>query len=374
MDIRSSALASALSVPPYQAGLPISTVAREIGMDPRSIVKLASNENPLGMPPLARAELAKLAEDPARYPDPDCFDLRRKLAERLGVSPDKLIIGAGATELIWLVVRAFVAKGRTAVMSQYAFTVYDSATRAADGQSIVVPAKDYGHDLDRMLAAIDERARVVFVASPNNPTGTALDPVALERFFDKVPEKVLLVFDEAYREFMDPDRRPDLHRLLAHYANILILRTFSKIYGLAGLRVGYGIAEPSIIDVLQRLRSPFSVNSMGQAAAIGALDDEAFVEKSYQSNRDELASLSRALERGAFFYVPSSANFVLVHVGDGPGVYRNLVRKGVIVRPLVNWGLPQWIRVTIGLPSENAVFLARLKEILPHGSPKAAAQ
>ena len=373
MDIRLAALPCALSAPPYQAGMPISTVAREIGMEPRSIVKLASNENPMGMSPLARTEITKLTEDAARYPDPDCFELRNKLAGRLGVSFDNLIVGAGATELIWLVVRAFLAKGRNAVMSQYAFSLYDSATRAADGQSIVVPAKEYGHDLDAMLAAINDQTSVVFVASPNNPTGTALDPDDLERFFDKVPENVLLVFDEAYREFTDPDMRTDLHRLLKRYSNILVLRTFSKIYGLAGLRVGYGIAETAIIDVLQRIRSPFSVSSVGQAAAISALDDREFVEKSYELNRDERASLSRALAKGSFLHVPSCANFVLVHVGDGPSVYRGLVRKGVIVRPLVNWGLPQSIRVTIGLPSENAAFIARLKEILPHGSPKSGA-
>jgi len=363
MDQKLTAVAHAQAIPPYHPGLPISAVAREIGIDASQIVKLASNENPRGMSPAARLALQELSEDYGRYPDPDCYELRAALGKKLSLDPAKFVVGAGTSELLVLIARAFLTDGRNAVVPECAFGVYDTATRSVGARSVIVPAIEYGHDLDGMLSAIDEKTSVVFVASPNNPTGTSLDSKLLERFFDDVPPNVLIVFDEAYREFMEPAKRPQCNQWLARYPNLIVLRTFSKIYGLAGLRVGYGMADMPIVNILQKLRSPFSVSVAAQVAAKAALDDDEFVNSSYEDNAAGLKYMSDGLRKLGIRFVPSSANFILLHVDDAAAVYNKLLRRGLIVRPLASWGLPKSLRVTIGTPTENELFLNALRDV-----------
>jgi len=358
------AIPDVLLVPPYHPGLPISAVAREIGMAPERIIKLASNENPRGMSPLARQALEKSEGELARYPDPDCYDLREALAVRLDVAPNQIMVGAGLSEILGLIARGYLGSGRSAVIPRYAFGLYEMSARAVGARPVIVPAAGYGHDLDAMLAAIDETTSVVYLASPNNPTGTSLAKDAIERFLEAVPANVLVVFDEAYREYMRPELRPDVNRWLARHPNLLALRTFSKIYGLAGLRVGYAFGDPAIIDVLQRLRSPFSVSVAAQAAALAALGDTAFIESAYRENLEGLNIVCDRLKAINAGFVPSSANFALIQVGNGQEVYRSLLQRGLIVRPMASWGLPDSIRVTIGTAAENTAFLKGFDEVM----------
>jgi histidinol-phosphate aminotransferase len=362
MFIADSALDHVAAIPAYEPGTPIGTVAREYGIDVASLTKLASNENPLGMSPAARAAAGTAVAEAGRYPDAACFDLTNAIAARMAAAASEIIVGAGSADLIVLAARAFLGGGRTAVLPQYSFAVYANAVRAAGATAIVVPAKDYAHDLEAMAAAIDGSVRIVFLASVNNPTGMLLLPDNLERFFAAVPEDVLIILDEAYREYAPPEAQGDTSAWRRRYPNLLVLRTFSKIYGLAGLRVGYGIGHPRVIEVLRRLQNPFSVNAPAQSAAIAALDDTAFVERSRRLAVEGRAHLAARLNGAGFETLPSAGNFVLVRVGDGPLTYRALLRKGVIVRPVVNYGLSEWIRVTVGLPRENDLFLKSLED------------
>jgi histidinol-phosphate aminotransferase len=371
VTIQPAALPHTLSIPPYQAGKPIEALAREIGMEPGSIIKLASNENPMGMSSLAQDALMNFAGDRARYPDPDCYDLRHALSASLGVPTESIIVGPGSSELIVLAARAFLGEERSAVIPQYSFAVYSSATRATAARSNVVPASHYQHDLDAMLRAIDETVSLVFVATPNNPTGTVIDPAELERFIERVPRHVLIVLDEAYREYLLPDQQPDATGWISKFSNLLVLRTFSKAYGLAGLRVGYAFGNPAIINVLQRLQSPFSINVLAQVAATAALRDRNFVEKTATQNRDEMAKMAAAFDAIGVEYIPSAGNFILARVGDAAAVYRALLQRGLIVRPVANYGLPEWLRISVGLPSENQALLEGLRAVLPAGRPRA---
>jgi histidinol-phosphate aminotransferase len=356
------------AIAPYIAGKPISEVAREFGLDEASIVKLASNENPLGMPESAKRAMAAAIEDLGRYPDSNGFELKAVLSKLNGVPPDWITLGNGSNDILEMAAHAFVEKGQSIVYAQYSFAVYALATQGLGARSIVVPAVKHGHDLDAMLAAISDDTRLVFVANPNNPTGTFVDGPKLEAFIAKVPRHVAIVLDEAYTEYLSKDKRYDSIEWVRRYPNLLVSRTLSKAYGLAGLRIGFAIAQPELTDLLNRLRQPFNVNSLAQAAAVAAVQDTAFLEKSAALNAEGYATLTAAFDKLDLEYVPSDGNFVMVRVGDDEGagarVNLALLKQGVIVRPVANYGLPQWLRITIGLPAENEAFLAALEKAL----------
>jgi len=351
-------------IAPYVPGKPVEELAREFHLDPAGIVKLASNENPRGPSPKALAAIATAAADLTRYPDGNGFALRSALASRLGVAPECLVLGNGSNDVLELVTQAFLTPGDEAIYAQHAFAVYPLATHARGAKGVEVPAKDHGHDLPAMLAAVTPRTRVVFVANPNNPTGTWIGAAAMEAFVASVPREVVVVLDEAYDEYLAPSDRSRSISWIARYPNLIVSRTFSKAYGLAALRVGYGVMDASVADLLNRVRQPFNVNSFAQAAAIAALGDAAYVEESARSNREGMRQIEAGLAKLGVAFVPSHGNFLLVNVGDGARVYAALLRDGVIVRPVANYGLPGFLRVTVGLPAENERFLAALGRAL----------
>lgn len=356
------------AISPYIAGKPISEVAREFGLDEAGIVKLASNENPLGMPESAQQAAAAAIAELGRYPDSNGFELKAALSGKLGVPQDWLTLGNGSNDILELAAHALVTPGQSVVYAEYSFAVYALATQEIGARAIVVKARDYGHDLDAMAAAITSDTRLVFIANPNNPTGTFVPEAALEAFLAKVPSQVVVVLDEAYNEYLDDDQQYDSVAWVRRYPNLLVSRTFSKAYGLAGLRIGYAVAQPELTDLLNRIRQPFNVNSVAQAAAVAALGDTAFLQRSAELNRAGKAQLVEAFSRLGLEFVPSSGNFVLVRVGDdddaGARVNVALLKQGVIVRPVGNYGMPRWLRVTIGLPDENAAFIAALERAL----------
>jgi histidinol-phosphate aminotransferase len=351
------------SIPPYIAGRPIASVAREFGLDEAKIIKLASNENPLGMSPLARKAIAALAEDPARYPDPDGYALKNALAAKLGVPTDFLTLGAGSSELLLVAGHSFLAPGRAAVMAEHSFIVYLQATTSAGARPVIAPARDYGHDLDAMLAAC-AHAHLVFIGNPNNPTGTFLTAQAIAAFLAQVPEHIMVVLDEAYIEYVEPEERVDAIALVKQHPNLLVLRTLSKIYGLAGLRIGYAISDPSVTEVLNRVRPTFNVSIYAQAAAQAALADDAFVESSRKLNREGMAMMTAAFARLGVPTIPSHGNFIAAKVGDAAAINLELLKRGIIVRPIGDYGMPEYLRVTIGTRAENEAFLAALTEIM----------
>jgi histidinol-phosphate aminotransferase len=351
------------AIAPYQGGKPIEELAREFGLDPGSIVKLASNENPLGMPASAKAAIAR-ATELGRYPDGNGYELKKALSSKLGVPLDWLTLGNGSNDILELAAATMLAPGTSAVYAQHSFAVYALATQARGARAIVVPARDLGHDLDAMAAAIAPDTRVVFVANPNNPTGTFIPHEQVAAFIAKVPSDVLIVLDEAYNEYLPPELRFETTAWVKQYPNLLISRTFSKIFGLAGLRIGYGIAQAELTDMLNRVRQPFNVNSLAQVAAIAALDDVAFQQQSYEINQRGMKQLVDGFRALGLQTVPSYGNFVLVKVGPAASVYQALLARGVIVRPVANYGLPEWLRVTIGLPQENAKLLDALPAAL----------
>jgi histidinol-phosphate aminotransferase len=349
---------------PYIAGKPIEELAREHGLDPARIVKLASNENPLGMPESAKRALLAAVPELARYPDSNGFALKAALSERLGVPADWLTLGNGSNDILELAASAFLGVGRSCVYAQHSFAVYALATQARGAQAIVVPARDFGHDLEAMLAAIAPDTRLVYFANPNNPTGTFITADRMEAFLARMPADVVVVLDEAYNEYLAPELRCDSTAWVRRFPNLLISRTFSKVYGLAGLRLGYGIAQPELTDLLNRVRHPFNVNSLAQAAAVAALGDEEFLARSYDVNRQGMAQLVAGFDSLGLAHVPSYGNFVLVKVGAAARVYAELLKRGVIVRPVANYGLPEWLRITVGLPEENVTFLQALPAAL----------
>ena len=353
------------AIAPYRGGKPIEEVAREFGLDPASIVKLASNENPLGMPASAKAAVLAAIDELGRYPDGNGFSLKNAIAARYGVPVSWITLGNGSNDTLELAARAVCAPGQSIVYAQYSFAVYALVTQALGARAIVVPAVDFGHDLDAMAAAIQADTRLVFLANPNNPTGTFLSGHAIEAFLKRVPAHVTVVLDEAYTEYLAPEQRYDAMPWVARYPNLIVSRTLSKAYGLAGLRVGFMVAQPGITDLMNRVRQPFNVNSLAQAAAIAALADQDFLARSYAVNREGLTRLQAGLAALGLTYVPSSGNFVLFQVGPADAVAEQLMRLGVIVRPVGNYGLPEWLRVSIGLPAENDRFLAALEQVLP---------
>ena len=360
------------AIAPYVGGRPISEVARDYGLDESKIVKLASNENPLGMPQSAQDAMLKAAADLGRYPDSNGFELKKVLAERLGVPADWITLGNGSNDILELAARAVAQADDEVIFSRHAFAVYPLATQAVGAKSIeVAPTSSYGHDLPAMLAAVKAsgpKAKLVFVANPNNPTGSYLPAKEIEEFLLALPGDVVVVLDEAYNEYLAPEQRYDAIAWVKRFPNMILSRSFSKAYGLAGLRIGYGVAQPHLTDLLNRIRQPFNVNSLAQAAAIAAFQDSAFLQKGFEVNRAGYAQLTKAFDQLGLAYLPSAGNFVLVKVGDddeaGSRINLALLKCGIIVRPVGNYGLPQWLRISIGLPEENAAFLDALKDIL----------
>jgi histidinol-phosphate aminotransferase len=345
----------------YIPGKPVDELAREFGLDPDRIVKLASNENPRGPGPAVRRAIANATDELSRYPDGNGFALKTALAARFSVGADDIVLGNGSNDILELVTQAFLRPGDTAVYSRHAFAVYPLATQARGATGIeVAAAKDFGHDLPAMRDAIAPTTRIVFVANPNNPTGTWIAPAALEAFIASVPEDVLLVLDEAYNEYLAPERCAPSAAWTRNYPNLVVSRTFSKAYGLAALRVGYGLMNAKVAEMLNRVRQPFNVNALAQAAALAALADIDYVAESRTLNNEGRAMLEQGFGKLGLSFVPSHANFILVKVGDGAGVYRRLLEQGIIVRPVANYALPEWLRVTIGVAAENRRFLDAL--------------
>jgi histidinol-phosphate aminotransferase len=362
------------TLPVYQPGRPIEEVARELGLDPDGIIKVASNENPLGPSRPALAAMKKALRQVNLYPDGNAFYLKQKLAAKLGVTPANLILGNGSNEVIEMVGHALLAPGAEVVVSQYCFAVYPIVTALFGAKLVEVPARDYGHDLDAMLAAVTPATRIVFVANPNNPTGTAASREELRRLVDAVPPHVLLALDEAYIEFMDEplDLLPEIRD--GTKPNLLLMRTFSKIYGLAGTRIGYGIGHPDVVAALEKIRQPFNINSVAQAGALAALDDTRHVEKTRKINARGLKLFAKTFRKLDLEFVPSGGNFILVRVGDGQRIFVEMQKLGVIVRPMGGYQLPEWIRISVGTPKENARCLGALKQVLAAAPVTAAPQ
>jgi histidinol-phosphate aminotransferase len=349
------------SIAPYQPGKPISELAREMGLEESSIVKLASNENPRGIGPRTRAAIEHALADIARYPDGNGFELKAKLAGRYHVDMSSIVLGNGSNDVLELAALAFLGPGRASVFSQHCFAVYPLATQARGARGIQVPAKSYAHDLEAMARAVDDETYVVWVANPNNPTGTFARGNEVEAFLRKVPERVIVVLDEAYNEYLPPELRADSVKWLKRHPNLVVSRTFSKAYGLAGLRVGYALCHPSVADVMNRVRQPFNVNSLALAAATAALDDMEFVARAYADNLQGMRHIEEGVKKLGLEYIPSYGNFITVRVGKASEVFKRLLRRGVIVRPVGGgYGLPEHLRVTIGTAPENERFLTAL--------------
>ena len=362
MSLVEQALSYVRAISPYQPGKPITELAREMGIPVEKIVKLASNENPLGMSPKARKAVEAAINGIERYPDQ--FDLIAKVAERCGVAPNQVVLGNGSNDVLDLIARVFLAPGRSAIFAQHAFAVYPLATLSTGAALISTPAKHYGHDLNAMLAAIRPDTRIVWIANPNNPTGNFLPYPEVRAFLETVPKDVVVVLDEAYNEYLPPAERVDTAAWIKDFPNLVVTRTFSKIFGLAGLRVGYALASTEIADLMNRVRQPFNVNNLAIAAAIAALDDHLFVAESYELNRRGMEQLVAGLKRLGLEHIPSHGNFVTFKAGDGAAVNQKLLKQGVIVRPIGGYGLPEWLRVTIGTEPENARFLEALEKAL----------
>ena len=348
----------------YQPGRPIQEVARELGLDAADIIKLASNENPLGPSPAAVAAMERVIQSLHLYPDGNAFYLKQKLAAKLDLTTANLILGNGSNEIIEFIGHALMTSGSEVVVSEYCFAVYPIVTKLFGASLVTVPAVNFGHDIPAMLRAITPKTRVIFVANPNNPTGTLIPTADIERLIREVPANVLIAMDEAYIEFLDEpfDLLPMIRS--GQVPNLLLMRTFSKIYGLAGLRLGYGIGHPDLIAALEKIRQPFNINSLIQAGAIAALDDEEHISRTRRNNAEGLRLYENAFRELKLTFVPSSANFILVRVGDGQKVFAELQKLGVIVRPMAGYQLPEWIRISIGSPAENQRCLAALRQAL----------
>ncbi len=349
---------------PYQAGKPTDELERELGIS--NIVKLASNENPLGMSPLALAAIEKATSELTRYPDSNGFYLKQALADKYSLAAEQFTLGNGSNDVLDLIARVFVSSEHEVVFSQHAFVVYPIVTQAIGAKAVVVPAKDWGHDLDAMAEAITDKTRLVFIANPNNPTGTFLSSDALYGFMQKVPENVVVVLDEAYYEYLSEDEQAPSTSWLAQFSNLVITRTFSKAYGLAGLRVGYAISSPEIADLLNRLRQPFNVNSLSLVAAVAALKDQQYLQQSIALNQQGLLLLSQFFKQNAISYIPSKGNFIsfLAPSGDAQELYQQLLHKGVIVRPVGPYQMPGYLRVSIGTEQENQTFIKALSQLI----------
>jgi histidinol-phosphate aminotransferase len=346
----------------YQPGKPIEETARELGLDPNAIVKLASNENPLGPSPKAMEAMRDALEKGHLYPDGGGFCLCNKVAAKLSVAPENVILGNGSNEVLEFLGHAFLNSGDDVIASEYAFIVYKLIATSFGARIIEVPSPDYQQDLEGMLDAITRKTRLIFVPNPNNPTGTLLSQKSIDQFMSHVPERVVVVFDEAYFEFLDDP--PDTLRFVREGRNIVVLRTFSKVHGLAGLRIGYAVGPADLIEVLHKTRQPFNVNSIAQVGALAALQDDDHLRETKRVVDEGRAYLHKQFSKMKIPFVPGTANFVMVNVGDGHAVFEKLLRQGIIVRPLKGYNLPEWVRISVGTMEENKKLIAALKEVI----------
>lgn len=363
MDYLAMARPGVRGLHPYQPGKPIEELERELGI--RNCIKLASNENPLGLSPRARQAIEAALGELTRYPDANGFNLKQKLAQRLGVAPSQITLGNGSNEVIDLVFHTFVGPEHEVIYSQYAFVVYALATQASGARAVITPAREWGHDLDAMLAAITERTQLICIANPNNPTGSYLAPAELEAFLARVPSRVLVLLDEAYYEYMTDADRPDTLAWLARFPNLVVTRTFSKAYGLAGLRVGYGLSHPELAGVLNRVREPFNSNSLALAAAEAVLDDADYLQAALRLNHEQMRRYEAGFRALGLGYIPSVGNFITLDLArPAAPVYEALLREGVIVRPIAGYGMPNHLRISIGTADENSRCLTALRKLL----------
>lgn len=362
-DAKQLANVGVRNLQPYQAGKPIEELERELGIS--DIVKLASNENPLGLSSKVRTALQETLSGLARYPDANGFYLKAKLAKKFGIAANQITLGNGSNDCLELVARTFVNDSHEVIFSQHAFVVYPLVTQAIGAKGVAVPAKNYGHDLDAMLAAITEKTRMIFIANPNNPTGTFLTSEELANFLAQVPANVLVILDEAYYEYVPEEERAPSFDWLAQYPNLLVSRTFSKAYGLAGLRAGYMVSHPDVADLMNRARQPFNMNSLSLRAAEVALDDDDYLQQSVAVNAAGMEQLVAFCDKHGLNYIPSHGNFLTIEVGSNAGeIYQQLLHAGVIVRPVAGYELPNHLRVSIGLPEENDAFIRAMENLL----------
>lgn len=371
-DLLSYVNAGVEALSPYEPGKPVSELQRELGL--ADVIKLASNENPFGASPKVAAALAAAAADIALYPDGNGFDLKAALAAAHDIAPERITLGNGSNDLLCLLGQILLGPGANIVVSEYAFAIYGLVALGMNAEVIAAPAVPAegamacGHDAAAMVRAIDDNTRILFIANPNNPTGTWLEPAAIEALLEAAPPRVLVVLDEAYREFQSPELRPDSRAWLEHYPNLVVTRTFSKAHGLAGLRMGYALSHPAIADRLNRVRQPFNVNSLATVAALAALADPDHVARTVANNREQRPWLRAELEALDCAALPSEANFLTVDTGgDGQAVYRALLAAGIIVRPMAGYGLPRHLRITIGTPEQNRRLLTALPAALAAG-------
>jgi histidinol-phosphate aminotransferase len=347
----------------YEAGKPIEETARELGVDPGTILKLASNENPLGPSPKALEAMHAALENSHLYPDGSGFYLRKAIAAKLAVAPENVVLGNGSNEVIEFLGHAFLNPGDDVITCQYAFIVYKLLATAFNVRTIETRSSDYRQNLDATLAAVTSKTRIIFIPNPNNPTGTLISRCAIDSFMSRVPDSIIVVFDEAYFEFLDDP--PDTLQFIRDGRNVVVLRTFSKIHGLAGLRIGFAVASPQLIEVLHKTRQPFNVNSIAQAGAIAALNDEAYLRETKRVIDEGRHYLQEQFAEMQIPFVPAAANFVMVKVGDGCEVFQKLLQRKIIVRPLKGYGLPEWVRISVGTMDENKQLTAALREVIP---------
>ncbi|MDL0432601.1 histidinol-phosphate transaminase [Marinobacter sp. TBZ242] len=365
IDYQSLAVKGVQALSPYQPGKPIDELARELGLNPDSIIKLASNENPLGPSSKALSAVRDALDELCRYPDGNGYTLKQALSSRFNVKPAQITLGNGSNDVLEVITRCFADPASEVVFSQYAFAVYPLVTQAIGATGVSVPARDYGHDLNAMAEAVTDRARLVFVANPNNPTGTVHGAEAIEAFLARIPERVIVVLDEAYCEYLQGEGYADGLSLLERYPNLIVTRTFSKAWGLASLRVGYSISSPEIANVLNRVRQPFNVDTLALAAATAVLDDEDYLQRSRDVNAEGMKQLETAFDEMGLDYIPSAGNFIAVDVGEkAHDINQSLLEQGVIVRPIAGYGMPRHLRVSIGLPGENDRFIESLSRAL----------
>ncbi len=357
------ARSSILEIKPYLPGKPIEEVKRELGV--KQVVKLASNECPVGPSPKVVRAITQAIKGLNRYPDGGCFHLRQELSRRLKVKPNQLIFGNGSDEIIVMVIRAFVREDDEVIVAQPSFLIYEIASQIAGAKIRSIPLKDFYYDLEGMRKAVKTKTKVLFIGNPDNPASTYLTHNQLRDFLNELPKDVVVIIDEAYFEFVENSDYPDSIKLLQSYSNLVITRTFSKMYGLAGLRIGYGIAHADMIDILNRIREPFNVNSLAQAAALSCLKDGAYYRRVLQSIRTEKKALYRQFKVMGLSYIEGVTNFILLNVNkNSTEVSQGLLKRGVIVRDMDFWGLKNYIRVSIGTPKENQKFIRALKEVL----------
>lgn len=362
-DFKALATSGVQGLHPYLPGKPVEELERELGIS--DIVKLASNENPRGPGELVRQAVSAAVADLSRYPDSNGFELKRALSGKFEVAENCITLGNGSNDVLDLLGRTFIRAGDEVIYSEYGFLVYALVTQAMEAKAVVTPAKAYGHDLEAMAAAITERTRMIFIANPNNPTGTWLGEAELSAFLDKVPAHIIVVLDEAYTEYVALEDFPDGLKLMSEYPNLVVTRTFSKAYGLAAMRVGFAVANEAITDLLNRIRQPFNVNSIALKAAVATLNDEAYLAESVRLNTEGMVQLEQGLVQLGLEWIPSAGNFLTVDMKQDAGpLYQALLHEGVIVRPVANYGMPNHLRISIGLPEENQRCLGALAKVL----------